>query len=145
MKFWNYLKLVIQSLNINLAPALVLSAWKIWRMMKLLWTGDSMPKYQFGPEIVISAKGWNYLELVIRSLNINLAPKLVMSASKLFNKIIKLPRTGYLILKYQYGPKLLQFALKLWHKMIKLPRTGYPMPKYQFGSQISTFWIKITQ
>ena len=27
--------------------------------------------------------------------------------------------------------------------MIKLPRTGYPVPKYQFGSQVSTVCIKI--
>ena len=50
--------------------------------------------------------------VVIQSLNINLAPKLVMYASKLCQKMMKLPRTGDLIPKYQFATKLQLFALK---------------------------------
>ena len=56
------------------------------KMMKLPITGDSMSKYQFAPE-------------------------LVMLASKLYHKMMKLP--GYLIPKLQFGTKLLPIALKI--------------------------------
>ena len=38
-----------------------------------------------------------------------------------------LPRTGYSMSKYQFGPELVMLASKLYHKMMKLPRTGDPM------------------
>ena len=57
--------------------------------------------------------------------------------------MIKLPRTGYLMPKYELTPKLVLTASKLFHKMMKLPRTGDPVSKYQIGSQASNVCIKI--
>ena len=45
--------------------------------------------------------------------------------------------------KYQLTPKLVLTASKLFHKMMKLPRTGDPVSKYQIGSQASNVCIKI--
>ena len=59
--------------------------------MKLLRTGDSIPKCQFGQEIVMSTSTLNK------------------------KKKMKLPRTGDPEFKYQFDPKLIMSPSQLYH------------------------------
>ena len=49
---------------------------------------------------------------------------------------MKLPRIGYLFLKYKFGSKLVLSALQVQHKMMKLPRIAYSLYKCKVGSNL---------
>ena len=45
--------------------------------------------------------------------------------------------------KYQFGPGLVILASKLHHKIMKLSRTGDPVAKYQFAPKFVTSASKL--
>ena len=56
--------------------------------------------------------------------------------------MIKLPRTGYPVPKYQFGSQVVLSVSELSNRIMKLLETGNSVPNYQFGSCVRTVCIK---